>query len=49
MFHVLVAAALTITPASGFEEPNAPQSGWVELFDGKSLKGWTVTGGRRRC
>ncbi len=46
MLHALIAVALTVTPTADLEEITPSEGGWVELFDGKTLKGWTPTGGR---
>lgn len=40
---------LTLTLVSrGAPEPGQPASGWIELFDGKTLSGWVQRGGKAR-
>jgi hypothetical protein len=39
---IVVVGALTSLPAPG----RGAEEGWVSLFDGKTLDGWTVRGGR---
>jgi hypothetical protein len=47
--HRMIFPALVlplITPAFGDEPTAGAHDGWVSLFDGKTLDGWTVNGGK---
>lgn len=46
MKRLLVACAVTVTILSGcLTQQTATAQGWTELFDGKTLSGWTKRGG----
>jgi hypothetical protein len=46
MLMLTTAAILLLPCAHDLEETSTPDAGWVDLFDGKSLHGWTTKGGR---
>jgi hypothetical protein len=43
---VLCAALVSLSTGPAAEASDAPEAGWVSLFDGKTLRGWTTPDGQ---
>lgn len=46
MFTPLLCTAAVVSAAQPASDSKATTAGWFDLFDGKSLDGWTVRGGK---